>query len=229
MHDPCTIVKCIKWPFSDAPLLTIWHRDPERDGSDDSCDWFGGKHLNRSKLEEIQKAFVYEGRDSDEMSWFANSIYGCDLYGVGLGMFRVAANIHFGHWSRRANRFLRNNVFDILHFIDNSCDSINCQLRRANDAKGKKREEILKGLATVVYAWIVRSERPWWRHPRYHIWHWRLQLHPWQNLKRRWWDKCAVCGKHGFKGTAIGNWDGDKIWHSECDKQGQVPLRKGEE
>lgn len=51
MHDPMTVAFEIKSPinrrsewFKDGyreTLVTIWHVDPETDGSDDSCDWFG--------------------------------------------------------------------------------------------------------------------------------------------------------------------------------------------
>lgn len=220
MHDPCTVAHEVRIPWLDRkiPILTIWHVDPERDGSDDSCDWFGGKHLDPVKLEEIRRDFRFSGRESDHgMSWFADGPYSPDLLGTGICMFRIAANVHFGHWSRRANRFLNDNVFEILRFIDNECDSINADIRRAAEATGDDRIEILNRLAYVVYAWIVRKDRPWWKHPRWHFWHWRFQFHPWQDLKRRWWDKCCVCGKRGFREPAIGNWDGDKIWHASCD------------
>lgn len=43
MHDPLHVAFEIRWPFPRREswrrprLLVIWHRDPERDGSDDSC------------------------------------------------------------------------------------------------------------------------------------------------------------------------------------------------
>lgn len=237
MHDPMTVAHEIHWPFRKKgeyhePLLTIWHRDPEHGGSDDSCDWFGGrKGLKEDVLGKIEATFLFEGRDGGQMSWFAESEYAPDLIGVGLSMFRIAANCYYGAWSKKADRFLNDNLFNILHFIDNGCDSINVDIRRANSACGKKRDEILGRLARVVYAWIVRQERPWWRHPRWHFWHWRFQFHVWQNLRRRWWDKCCVCGKRGFPPgvSAIGNWDGDKIWHSTCDsKIPRLPITASE-
>jgi hypothetical protein len=61
--------------------------------------------------------------------------------------------------------------------------------------------------------------RPWYKHPRWHIHHWKIQLHPWQRLRRRFWDTCCKRGKRGFKpehGGACGNWSGSEIWHSSC-------------
>ena len=57
MHDPMTVAFEIRYPWrkygdngrSDfernyrESFITIWHVDPEKRGSDDSCDWFGHK------------------------------------------------------------------------------------------------------------------------------------------------------------------------------------------
>lgn len=220
MHDPWTQAfdipnyktrqRCPWLPH----LVTIWHVDPEKDGSDDSCDWFGGRKIACKKtLGEITKAFLFEGRDGGAMSWFDSDPHSPDLIGVGLGMFRIAANCHFGHWSRRADRFLNGNLFDILHFIDNNCDSINSSLRRANAERGRKRQDILEHLARIVYGWILRRSRPWWRHPRWHVWHWSVQVHPWQILRRWLLTRCAGCGKRFAWGEApvSSQWDDPPI------------------
>lgn len=52
MHDPMSTaftismfwVKKSEWGYR-PPLITIWHVDPEKDGSDDSCDWWWRKCL----------------------------------------------------------------------------------------------------------------------------------------------------------------------------------------
>ncbi len=56
MHDPQTVAFEIpmfwrkKSEFGYRPsLITIWHVDPEKDGSDDSCDWFGRKMSAKEK------------------------------------------------------------------------------------------------------------------------------------------------------------------------------------
>jgi hypothetical protein len=56
MHDPMTQAFEIRqfwrrpnqWGFK-PPLVTIWHVDPERDGSDDSCDWWGRRLTEREE------------------------------------------------------------------------------------------------------------------------------------------------------------------------------------
>lgn len=63
MHDPCTVAFEIRYPWKKygnlgrneferkyrESFITIWHVDPERDGSDDSCDWFGRKLTAKEK------------------------------------------------------------------------------------------------------------------------------------------------------------------------------------
>lgn len=169
MHDPCTIAHEIRWPWKDKsgyrpPILTIWHVDPEKDGSDDSCDWH-----NRGKAEDKadpKRLAVYEA------------------------------------------------LWDMETLLDNR--------PHYPDSPEHKAFQPLKD---AIRAALAPPKRTWWKHPRWHFWHWSLQFHPWQNLKRRWWDKCCVCGKRGFPPgvSACGNWTGDKIWHSTCDTGGSKP------
>lgn len=66
MHDPMTVAFEIRYPWKkhgksgrndwernySSPFITIWHVDPEKDGSDDSCRWF------RRRLTDKEKAFA---------------------------------------------------------------------------------------------------------------------------------------------------------------------------
>lgn len=67
--------------------------------------------------------------------------------------------------------------------------------------------------------WDLRKVEGFRIHPRWHVWHWRIQIVPLQQLKRFLFARCAVC-KKGFRWneSVIGNWDGDKIWHHQCDR-----------
>ena len=63
MHDPMTVAFEIRYPWKKygasgrnefernyhEPFITIWHVDPEKDGSDDSCDWSGRKTKQAEK------------------------------------------------------------------------------------------------------------------------------------------------------------------------------------
>jgi len=165
MFDPMTVAFEIKSPFKRRsklfnegyrpPVLTIWHKDPCKDGSDSSCL----HHCERTPATDAEKAIGEVMYDGETM-------------------------------------------FDNRPHYPGSAEH--------------KWFQRLKG------AWREHRRRKTWCIPwRWHFWHWRFQFHPWQQLKRRWWDKCCVCGKRGFSGSAIGNWDGNRIWHSTCDKEFQ--------
>lgn len=172
MHDPSTVAHEIKSPFQDKPsklfpkgyrhsLVTIWHVDPERDGTDDSCGWFiRGRHL--SVADKALAHSLIENEHDNVRYWFPD----CD---------------HEEAISR------------------------------------------IKGL----FAALRREERPWWRHPKWHFWHWHFQVHPWQQFRRWAFSRCAGCGKRFTYGySPVGHqWDPPKpkwfrsevgIYHHEC-------------
>lgn len=155
MHDPMTVAFDIRSPFGKknelmkdksyryhAPIITIWHVDPESDGTDDSCDWFGRK-LPRGVRDEV------------------NSL--------------------------------------------------------PEDARR----------AVHMTLWVIGDRRPWYRKPKWHVRHWRLQVHPIQQFKRWTFSRCAGCG-HRFRwgyapvsngwGSSGPRWfQGEAgIYHGEC-------------
>jgi hypothetical protein len=142
MHDSATLAFSInigKWHF-----ITVWHVDPERDGSDDSCGW-AWPHLTRHEAAYARQlaACPYDNL----VHWFA----GVDVPGI------------------------ENEAY----------------LQRCRE------DEVARRIAQIfrLHKWL---SRPWWRHPRWHIWHWRVQVHPWQNFCRWAFSRCAVCGE-GFR------------------------------
>lgn len=192
-------------------------------GSDDSCGWFmRSRHCDQKILAKIASDFAYEWHRKfpyERFGWFMeDGTPNYSAHAIVLAMFRIAANHHYGHWSKAAKKFLNDNIFDILFFAENSCDSLCTSINQMHGSRDGNKEEQAMEFAQSVYSWLCRAERPWYRHPRWHFWHWCIQIHAWQRLKRRWWDKCSICGKRGFSDNdpAMGNWDGDKIWHESC-------------
>lgn len=53
--------------------------------------------------------------------------------------------------------------------------------------------------------------RPWWKHPRWHVWHWQIQIHAIQRFKRWAFSRCAGCRKGFTWGYAptTNQWHGD--------------------
>jgi len=232
MYDPMTVAHEIRYPWASEPpsklwpmgyrrsFITIWHRDPEHDGTDDSCGWFKrAKHGDKAVLAKIIKDFQFEWKD-----WFKEDGQPIlSVIGTTLSMFQRALWSHLGGegWERPRN-FMRKHLYEIIMFAENPTDSL-FELMTCKYGQ-ERQEDRIERFASIIYGWILRADLPWYRHPRWHVWHWRLQIHPWQALKRRYWDKCGKCGKRGFpKGIdAIGDWEGTRIWHSNCDDQSRV-------
>lgn len=131
MHDPHTLAFNIK--LFGIQLVTIWHVDPERDGTDDSCDWFNrGKAEDRS---DPRRLAIYEA------------------------------------------------LWDMETLLDNR--------PHYPDSPEHQRFQPLK---KAIRDYMRPTSRWWFLHPRWHFWHWSFQVHPLQQLQRRLFDKCCVCG-----------------------------------
>jgi hypothetical protein len=257
MHDPQTVAFDIKrpWPHRNRSafggkwhwptLITIWHVDPERDHTDDSCGWFPrARHGNPKALDAVRKEFAFHW-DRDRTCWFSDKTglpnMGRTSIGIVLEMFEKAALAHYrtdgtrwqkrGHAWKSARAFMQRNLYDILHFAENGMDSLHSGIHQVYGLSEDKREERLASMAGCVYAWILRAERPWYRHPRWHVWHWKIQVHPTQAFKRWAFSKCAGCGRGfawGYAPTTY-QWDSDGprwfvseqgVYHSECSGSG---------
>jgi hypothetical protein len=85
MHDPMTVAFEICYPWKKygkrgrnkfeqnyrAPFITIWHVDPEKDGSDDSCDWH---HRRLTKRETEFAAQLIDNEVDNLRSFFSTFI-----------------------------------------------------------------------------------------------------------------------------------------------------------
>lgn len=168
MFDPLTVAFEIKrpWPTKGntlggykyyPTLIRIWHKDPCKDGSDDSCDWSGRKR----KLNARERALL-------------QAIYNMEP-------------------------ILDNRPFWPDH-------EAHLRFQKVQEAK---------------WEWLKRSTLR--LHPRWHIWHWRIQVPLWQTFYRWAFERCCFC-KKGFAWdeSVMGNWSGDAIWHHGCDRHTHV-------
>lgn len=89
MHDPLTLA------FSVGSWLDIWHKDPERDGTDDSCDWFGRKRPQDSREKALSEAI-----------WRAENVFGNAPYYPDTDAYRAFHEIEQAkyEWRRRVGR-----------------------------------------------------------------------------------------------------------------------------
>ena len=225
MHDPYTVAFEIKSPFKEKnsnyrrSLITIWHKDPCKLGSDDSCGWFKrAHHGNVDVLNNIRKDFKFNWD-----YWFDPQ--GWPKFSVGavlLNMYNTACWNHFKHNRKKKDAFMRKHTYDILYFAENPSDSLYTSI--ASSSKDERKRYRIDDFSSIIYGDIIRKSEKWYQHPRWHIHHWRIQINFLQEFKRRWWDKCCVCGKRGFKSSAMSDWDGTKRWHQECDTSTKSPI-----
>lgn len=226
MHDPMTVAFEIKLPFGGyrsgnhvyrPPLITIWHVDPETDGTDDSAGWFmRARHGDKNVLEAIRQAYAFDW-DAEWGGWFDKD--GKPLFSTGaivLDMFWHAAFEHFRKDAKKARRFMRKHTFDILHFAENTTDSAHASI--VGKYGIEPRQDRIDQHASMIYGCVLRWTRPAWKHPRWHFWHWQFQVHPLQKLNRWLFTRCCKCGKRfGWNESPIGSWSGKEVWHSSCD------------
>jgi hypothetical protein len=193
MFDPKVVAFSVKSPISRRgkffpegyrkTWVTIWHKDPCKDGTDDSCGWFKrARHGDTKTLEAIEGLFRFNW-DADYGGWFSPD--GPPLMssqGIVLQMFMNATWEHFGHNKRRRERFMWKHLVDILSFAENTVDSLHSGI--IGKYGFSPRDERIKQFAYSVYGCVLRWDRPWYRHPRFHVHHWRIQIHPLQSLLR---------------------------------------------
>lgn len=160
MHDPLSVAFEVRNPFGKKrglgtyvyrpPLLTIWHRDPCKGGSDDSCDWFY-RHIDKATREYLR-------------------------YPDGL---------------------------------DFPCSEDEFEQRCIGFRLARKR----------------LKPRPWWRQTRWHFYHWRFQLHPWQKFVNEHFTRCSICHEKMGKAARYSGWEGNAVWHDRCGNQMARPIQ----
>lgn len=134
--------------------------------------------------------------------------------GIVLNLIFIAAGEHFksygdSNWNR-ARKFMQKHLFRILILAENPTDSLHDTITRTFGGD-EKREERIQNMAEIAYGWVLRETRPWYRAPRWHIRHWKIQCHPLQYLKRCLFTRCSKCGgwfKYG-ESCVSNQWDSD--------------------
>ncbi len=206
------------------PLITIWHNDPEKDGTDDSCGWFiRNRHCDQKVLAEIQKEFDFNFKNNYWFDKEGKQIF--STIGTLMLMYETAAWIHFKHSRKKLYAFMTKHCAAIIHFAENPVDCGGDYITGKfylSSGSSLLSPDRFSGLAGMVYTDILRKERKWYQHPKWHIHHWSIQFHPFQTFKRKFWSKCSVCGKRGTKTHWIGDWHGTRRWHPECDDRNKL-------
>lgn len=228
MHDPKTVAHEIylgrkqnKNGHYRSPFITIWHNDPETDGTDDSCGWAFPKvtkeeHQYLDKIAEQQYHQIFQKKQAErENKSYAYLCVDQDTFGVIYWMWRVF-NKKFNKTVWQYGEHLTNKECQYVYSLStNPVD--NFQHHKCDTA------ESFREMIYLIYRCWKAYHRKWYQHPKWHVHHWSIQFHPFQNLKRRYWDKCCKCGKRGYKGAAFSDWGGSRMWHQECDDSAKQP------
>jgi hypothetical protein len=242
MHDPSTLAFDIKYPWKSRgdyreSFISIWHVDPEKpdtgNRSDDSCGWFdrtpgpfadavnyllrdqGFMHDVKNVIarRDLVQAPFYEGISERPLHYHrlsaADSLAVVWMIASALEMRRwwngqngkTGASRSF--WMRRLRR--QRPVVEI---------AANLALNPIDNLSSVEEPE---AMVRLIAAALNRHFRPWWRHPRWHVWHWKIQVRPLQKLNRFLFERCASCGRgYPYGYSPIGTWEGDKTFHHEC-------------
>lgn len=228
MHDPMT--QAFSWPERNT-IITIWHVDPETDGSDDSCGYTYPK-LSKDQLARISILAREEANSPYYQALKAKALDSPTevetlLRQAFLIVGKMFSKAHlcepalkpvtFAEASRWACQFAGNpmgNFRSSLAFLPGY---------HSNSLEDHKedREYCAKQFFAAIGGHIARERRPWYRHPKWHFWHWQIQIHPLQAFQRWAFTRCADCGgrfKWGESGwTNSWNSTGPRWFKSEQD------------
>lgn len=215
--------------------FTIWHIDPEKPGtgnrSDDSCGWFDrrpGQYADAVAYFKADQTFMHDVRLSlarrEPMPYpFYEGISERHMTGLRLPAGEALALVtmvaqelelrrwwngqdgnggaHASFWRRHLTR--RHDVM---------AEAASLALHPLDNMSAIDEPEAVVGL---IAAALNRRAKPWWRHPRWHVHHWRIQWHWLQTFNRWAFARCAKCGgRFRWGESPTGSWGGDEIWHS---------------
>lgn len=252
MYDPCTMAFQIRYPWKKyskkeargsfernyrESFITVWHVDPERredkiySRGDDTCGWHTPNPSKQEwddvkKLGEEQYTRIFERQHHEKEG--ASYAYICNM----------PTAFEAVYWSWRAiQRYKKFSKEKVIwqYGVDLSyseMQAIICLASNPNDnlkhlCANVKDAETFVDFFMRVYRAYLREHRPWYAHPRWHLWHWKLQCHPWQTLRRFVLTRCCKCGKRfpWNYSPVSSSWDTPKLkflqgekhlYHSDC-------------
>lgn len=238
MHDPMTQAFNIRLPWQEkyASFITIWHVDPEKHGtenrSDDSCGWFDrspGPYADAVAYLLKDQCFMHDvrltlDRRTEVPYPFYEGISERQLYGKRLGVgdayaltLMVASELELRRWwngergDGGAHKSWRKKTFTKQRNVTQLAAKLGlCSYDNFSSI------EEAGAFVRLTAAALNRHFRPWYKHPRWHVWHWKFQIHPLQSLNRWLFKRCSTCGKRlRWKEAAVSN-GGGTLFHEQC-------------
>ena len=222
----------------------IWHIDPERPHTgnrrDDSCGWFDrtpGEYTDAVAYILADDTFMHDVRLAlarrEPMPYpFYEGISERHMTGLRLPagetlalVLMIASELELrrwwngqrggvgahGSWLRqkftRKRAVVEEAVGLALHPLDNLS-----QVEQPDSA------------VRLIAGALNRRYRPWWKHPRWHVHHWKVNFDLARNLKRM-FQPCATCRRPlGFGYSPVS--DGAGLHHGACVGRGMAMMAK---
>lgn len=182
MHDPMTLI-------ADLRIVQLWHKDPCRDGTDDSCGWSFPK-LTEAQRKRIRDFAWDEGRNPyflrENNKTFTGTRHEAEC------LFRALVLL-----SARAIKLDLNydqiSLFTIRHVHNGGVEDAARQLcfqpgYHTNNPtdNAEDRQQRLASIMQGIARELLAERRPWYRKPRWHFWHWRITSRLWKRITGRW-------------------------------------------
>lgn len=206
--------------------FNVWHVDPcknvpyQRD--DDSCGWFDrgpGDYASavRSTLEDegVRKMvdITVQGRLPAHLGYHEN----LPIH-VGAAIYKtIAMDLEYGrrshmrtHGHYSSQRAYERRMRETLYVAETLALSSVDNLLHIHE---------YPRLVTLIAAALNRHFRPWWKHPRWHVHHWKITWALPYNLRRAFIDRCAHCRKvigWGKSPLVMGHGKDQKQYHTSC-------------
>lgn len=220
----------------------VWHVDPERHGTgnrtDDSCGWFDrtpGDYADAvayllkdtNTMHDVRLALArrepmpypfYEGISDRHMTGLRLPA------GEALALtLMVAQELELRRWWNgqggkpgahgagwRKVFMRRRSVVEEAHGL---------ALHPLDNLSAVEEPE---AVVRLIAASLNRRFRPWWRHPRWHVHHWKINVDIVRNV-RRMFQPCATCHKPlGFGYCPVS--DGSGLHHGQCAGMGRAEV-----
>lgn len=210
-----------------SSFITIWHVDPEKDAhlkgtrGDDTCGWFTPPTTpeDRARIHKLgeseygtiwgRQAAEANGKDYADIC-FVPSAYDA-IYWAWRAIKREMG-VARGPWKFGSGRgvLTRAELDEIYTLSATPIYNLRHCVAEVRNA------ETCADFFSIVYRSYARFHRPWWRHPRWHVHHWKLQVHPWQRFVRWAFERCADCGKGFAWGYSPWTYGDGRSFHTEC-------------
>ncbi len=232
-----------RWFYSLGPWIgfDVWHIDPEsrRKGqrTDDSCGWFdrtpgpyqaavdeflkdtASLHdvgLTLARRKHMPMPF-YEGlsepRTETDRAVGYPRLSQADTLALAL---MIATQLERTRWWRKRypaawwrRPFIRER--DVMPL------AVSLALNPTDNLSSTEEPE---AMVRLIAGALHREIRPWWKHPRWHVCHWKINVNLFHNL-RRMFQRCPGCGKRLGFGYCPTNYGSLGDFHGDCSPAGQ--------